>query len=142
MSGIVISNNPASRSGRFELPDRDRGAILERYRPAYRLALGLLLLLTILSMLRRNDHDGMLLGLAVMFFTLILSRYHFSLAALLFTWTAIDRRDIANTVSSVWLFAVMLPFGLLFWSPRMTRCICATTCSTSAYSYPIRSERF
>ena len=71
-------------------------------------ALGLgLLLLTVLAMVRRNDHDGMLLGLPAVFFVTVMSRYYMALGALLFSWTGDQLGRRKRWLWSVWLWALL-----------------------------------
>ncbi len=75
-----------------------------------------LLLLTALAMIRREDHDGLLLGLAAVFFSVIVSRYYLSLAVLLFSWTdaqnSLSRRF--RQLSVYWLWVLLLCSYLMY----------------------------
>ncbi|HUT77560.1 MAG TPA: hypothetical protein VM285_07730 [Polyangia bacterium] len=89
-----------------------RKDVATRYEPFYRVAAAAMLLLTLLAMLRRNETDGMLLGLSAIFAAMMLSRYYFSVDVLLFTWCGLTRRrwgnhDAGNIVSGVWLLSLL-----------------------------------
>ena len=92
-----------------------RRDVVARQTPAYAVVAGTLVLLTLLAMIRRREHNAMLLGLAVIFFSLMLSRYYFSLWALLATWTLWGKDRALARYGMIWLFAV---FGLatLLWA--------------------------
>jgi len=64
----------------------------------------------LLAMARRKDHDGMLMGLAVVMAALVLSRYYFSVWVLLFTWTALDRRKLLNLASSLAFLGMLVVY--------------------------------
>ena len=86
------------------------------YAAAFTTVSVVLLLLTALAMVRREDHDGLLLGLSAVFFTVIVSRYYLSLGALLFSWT--PGRDGPGErhrqLSSIWLFVLLFACYLQF----------------------------
>ena len=46
----------------------------------------------------------MLLGMAIIFFAMTTSRYYASIWVLLFTWAALDKKEILNLVLSSWMF--------------------------------------
>ena len=72
------------------------------------LALGMgLMLLTVLAMVRRNDHDGMLLGLPAFFFVTVLSRYYMGIGALLLTWTGDKLSHHKRWLGSMWLWTLV-----------------------------------
>ena len=75
-----------------------------------------LLLLTALAMARRQDHDGLLLGLAAVFFSVIVSRYYLSLGVLLFTWTGADTGlgQRSRQLLSHWLWVLLLACYLMY----------------------------
>ncbi len=60
-----------------------------------------------LAMVRRNDHDGMLLGLPAVFFVTVMSRYYMALGALLFSWTGDQLGRRKRWLWSVWLWALL-----------------------------------
>jgi len=91
----------------------EKRQILKHNEPYFRAAQGILILAALLAMLKRNEHDGMLLGLVVVFALLVLSRYYASAWALLFTLTPLDRRRIANLASGLWLFGLAAFFYIL-----------------------------
>ena len=73
---------------------------------------GLLLLLTVAAMIRREDHDGLLLGLAAVFWSVIVSRYYLSVGVLLFGWrgSAAESRCMSpgqRRLASTWLWIVL-----------------------------------
>jgi len=86
------------------------------YSAAFTAVSVVLLLLTALAMIRREDHDGRLLGLAAIFFSVIVSRYYLSLGVLLFTWTGagsgLSRR--ARQLSASWMWLMLLACYLLY----------------------------
>ncbi|MCC6157089.1 MAG: hypothetical protein IT350_03490 [Deltaproteobacteria bacterium] len=78
----------------------------EKNESKYKAASFALMALTLLAMIRRKDHDGYLLFIPFVYFAMMLSRYYFSVAVLLFTWREFDRRGIGSLLSSMWLFFV------------------------------------
>jgi len=105
--------------GRWPMSHQERERVTEGYQLPYLVAASILLGLTLLAMLRRDDHDGLLLGLAVIFFLLILSRYYISVALLLFTWQGLTRRQAL--LANIWLFGLELGYyaQLLLLSPTV-----------------------
>ena len=88
---------------------------VNRPHASYYLGLRLaLVLLTLLAMLRREDHDGMLLGIAAVFFATTVSRYYISIGALLFSWTRQGLSSRARQLSGLWLFALLFGVGLQY----------------------------
>lgn len=63
--------------------------------------------LVLLAMLRRRDHDGMLLALGLIVAALVLSRYYVSLWLLTLTWLPLDRRKIGNMLATATPFAMV-----------------------------------
>ncbi|MDP8255555.1 MAG: hypothetical protein P9M14_07400 [Candidatus Alcyoniella australis] len=90
--------------GRAYVSSKKRAELIQRNKTAYHAGAALLLALTALAMLRRDDHTGMLLGFAAIFAMLILSRYYVSVWALLFTLPALDRRRRGNLIVSLYMF--------------------------------------
>ena len=86
------------------------------YAALYKVLSALLLLLTVAAMIRRQDHDGLLLGQAAVFFIFSVSRYYLSLAALLFSWTDHDdglERSF-KWLASCWLWVLLLGGYLMY----------------------------
>lgn len=95
---------------RWNLHLEHKERIIKKQMPYYRIAQVLMMTLIGLAMLRRNPHDGMLLGFAAVFCLMLLSRYYFALGVLFFTWTPFDKLKLKNLLSSIWLFALIAYF--------------------------------
>jgi hypothetical protein len=108
--------------GRWSMSHQERERLTRPQARAGLVLAALLAGLTLLAMLRRDDHDGQLLGLAAIFFGLILSRYYISVVVLLFTWSTLGRRR--RLFSTLWLFGLELGYYimlLLFEAPVRQR---------------------
>ncbi len=92
------------KTGKASITTGRRIKVMERNTPAFRAISGALVGLALLAMVRRRDHNGMLLGLVPIFALMVISRYYASVWILAFTWAAVDRRRIANLLSSLFLF--------------------------------------
>jgi hypothetical protein len=90
---------------RWKVKMEKRPGILAENHRAYRAAQAALVALLLLAMVKRREHDAMLLALGVVFAGMILSRYYATAWILLLTWTATDRRRIGNLLLSLGLFA-------------------------------------
>jgi hypothetical protein len=84
-----------------------RKQIQAENRPLFKSVQIAMILLTLIVMIRRNPHDGAILGLIVAYTLVVLSRYYFSAWVLIFTLGAIDKRRIINLI--VWLWMFVLP---------------------------------
>lgn len=121
---IHSKNHPlfAKRSGLGSLFARDyqkdrwsmsieaRRTVLKRNRPAWGFAKWTLVGLTLLAMIRRRDENAMLLGFAIIFATLVISRYYATVWVLMLAWMPLDRRKIGNLLISVYLFLLIAAF--------------------------------
>ncbi|MFH2008905.1 MAG: hypothetical protein ABI333_20115 [bacterium] len=109
------------QKGRWHMSNPEREKVIARNRSAYRAVAGVLLALFLLTMLRRDDLDGMFLGLGVVFVVLIASRYYWSLAAFFMLWGTFDRRRILNKVSVAYLFGLLILFAVQYfaWKANM-----------------------
>ena len=95
------------QTGQASITTGRRIKVMERNMPAFRVIGWTLTGLALLAMIRRRDHNGMLLGLVLVFAWMVTSRYYASIWILAFTWTALDRRRIGNLLSSLALFALV-----------------------------------
>jgi hypothetical protein len=97
-------------TGRWFMSRTQREKVMLRNDPAYDILKWTLVGLALLAMIRRRDHDGLLLGIAVAFFLLVVSRYYASVWVLLLTWLPWDRRRILNLLSSLAVFGFIALF--------------------------------
>lgn len=103
----------------WEVPIDVREQLVRHYASAYRAVALTLVALSALAMLRRDDHDGLLLGLGVIFFTTVLSRYYFSLGALLLTWRTLEVSRPTNRLGARYLFALLALFAVQAAFPQI-----------------------
>lgn len=78
--------------------------------PIYRATQILMLTLFVLAVLRRNPNDAYLLGFMFIFFIVVLSRYYWSLAGLLFLLSQEDRSRWRNVYSDILLIFLVVNF--------------------------------
>lgn len=106
--GYLFAHNP-ERYG-WTPSYSNRAKVLASSQARLRAVQALLLVLVLLSLIRRSDREGMIFSLAVVYFTMVLSRYYVSVWLLLFLWPALDRWRIANLASSLFMFGVLVVF--------------------------------
>ncbi len=99
-------------TGDWSTPVSRRKDVVTKYQTIFRSTAMAMLVLTLLAMIRRNETDGMLLGLSAIFAAMMLSRYYFSIDVLLFTWSDLTRRrlgnqSVGNIVSGIWLWLLL-----------------------------------
>ncbi|MCP4196610.1 MAG: DUF2029 domain-containing protein [Proteobacteria bacterium] len=97
-----------------------RHTIVEKQAPAYRAVASVLILLALVAMIRRREHNGVLLGLAVIFFGFMLSRYYFSLWALLATWSLLGSQRVVQRYGMIWLFVIFGAATVLWALPTVS----------------------
>ncbi len=102
------------------IPVSERHGVVEAQTPAYRVVASVLIFLTLVAMIRRREHNGMLLGLAVIFFGFMLSRYYFSLWALLATWTFWGPQRTVQRYGMIGLFAIFAAASVLWALPMVS----------------------
>lgn len=96
-------------AGPWELGLSEREQLVAANALAYQMVAGVLIGMTLLAMLRQRDHDGLLLGIPLIFFMTVLSRYYFSMGALLFAWSASASSGTLTKVCN-WVLAGLLLF--------------------------------
>ncbi len=94
--------------GRWHMNKSRREKVMEHNKPMYDKLKWALVALAVLAMIRRRDHDGLLLGIAIAFFLLVVSRYYASVWVLLLSWLPWDRRRILNLLSSLAVFGFIV----------------------------------
>lgn len=87
----------------------------------YRVAQVALLLLSLVAMRRRDDYNGMLLGLFSVFFLFLISRYYFAFAALFVTWSQPDMPRKIKSFSTGYLVGLLVLVQVLRLSPLTLR---------------------
>jgi hypothetical protein len=97
-----------------------RHATVERQTPTYQVVASVLILLALVAMIRRREHNAILLGLAVIFFSLMLSRYYFSLWALLATWSFWGSQRALQRYGTIWLFTIFGVAAVLWALPTVS----------------------
>jgi hypothetical protein len=115
---MLFANDYSSSASRPSVSKRH--TIVEKQTPAYRIVASVLILLALLAMIRRREHNGVLLGLAVIFFSFMLSRYYFSLWALLATWSLLGSDRSIQRYGMIWLFAIFSVATLLWALPTVS----------------------
>jgi len=88
----------------------ERRAALDRRHVTIRVTKVVLLALLVAAMARRRPQDAVVLGLGVMLVALTMSRYYYSVLALLLTLNALDTRRIGNLVVALAMFGGLVLF--------------------------------
>ena len=78
--------------------------------PIYRASQVFMIALFVLAVLRRNPNDAYLLGFMFIFFIVVLSRYYWALAGLMFLLSQEDRSRWRNIYSDILLIMVVVNF--------------------------------
>ncbi len=99
----------------------ERKANLQKNNVLFRGLQALIILMALAAMIRRNDYDGMVIGLIIAFSVMVLSRYYFTGWVLLFTFSAMDKKRIGNLVFSIWMFALIAIYFYLITHGAHTR---------------------
>jgi len=86
-----------------------RRQVIEGNEPYLRVAQACLLLAVTIGvwLRRRRESDGIVLGLAVVFVVMLLSRYYFSIGILLFVWAEREKDQWLGLLTPLWLFGLL-----------------------------------
>jgi hypothetical protein len=106
-------------AGVWEVPVEVRRQLVHDSALAYRVVSLTLVALSAMAMVRRDAHDGLLLGIGVVFFTMVLSRYYFSIGALLLTWKTLEDTRPPNKLGARYLFALLALFAVQALFPQL-----------------------
>ena len=75
----------------------------------------------ILAMLKRDDHNGIILGIALVFLSTLLSRYYFAIGALFVTWSVPDMSPKIKRISTYYLFSLLALIQIFSLSELLNR---------------------
>ncbi len=95
-------------TGAWTMSRSKREQVMERYEPAFNAVKWTMVALALLAMVRRREFEALLLGMIPAFALLVSSRYYASMWVLLLFWPPLDRRGVANLVSSLLLFGLIV----------------------------------
>jgi len=94
---------------------------MKRNQWKYYAALAVFLPFVILAMLKRDEHNGILLGIAIVFLSTLLSRYYFAIGALFMTWSVPDMPKRIESISTYYLFALLALIQMLDVTELLTK---------------------
>lgn len=89
---------------------KKRAKAIEQNATAYKVVQSFMFLILFAALYKRERYDGFVMGFICVYLGMLLSRYYFSTAVLLFTLGATDKWRLGNLITSIYMFAMVAFF--------------------------------